>query len=76
MGKKKDDFMDKVRRLEKLYVLTIVRINDAGNQEYWFGRLDQSDELRPLKFEASNGSVAWKKLLDHVEANEGLPSAD
>jgi hypothetical protein len=70
-----DDFMDKVLELEKEWTQSIITTNKAGNREFWFGRTDRSDNMVPLKIEASNATVAWKKLIEHVEALKGLPPA-
>uniref|UniRef100_A0AAU6W3J3 Uncharacterized protein n=1 Tax=Pseudomonas phage Cygsa01 TaxID=3138529 RepID=A0AAU6W3J3_9VIRU len=75
MPSKRDDFIDKVRELEKDWVQSLVTHDDQGRRLFWFGRIDRSDNMVPLKFEASNAAVAWKKLIDHVEALKDLPPA-
>lgn len=76
MEPRDEDFIKKVRELETDWVMTIVTVNANGNQEHWFGRKDRTDNMTPVKLEASNANQAWKKLIEYVEAAKGLPSQD
>lgn len=54
--------------VDKIYVLTnVVRIDDE-QCAYWFGRLDQKDEIRALKIVAYSSEKAWETLDVHHKA--------
>lgn len=54
--------------INRIYVLTnVVRVDDE-QCAYWCGRIDQKDEVRPLKIQAYSGQKAWETLAVHHKA--------
>jgi len=53
---------------DRIYVLTnVIRLDDEQSI-YWFGRVDQKDEVRPLKIVAYTAAKAWETLNAHHKA--------
>lgn len=57
-----------MKNVDDIYVLTNVVYVDEEQAIYWFGRVDQKDEMRPLKIIAYNASKAWETLTAHHKA--------
>ena len=54
--------------LDKIYTCTnTLPIPGSDQAIYWFGRIDQKDEMRPLKIVATDYKRAWLAL--HVHYN-------
>lgn len=54
------------KAIDEVFALTVVtRGEKPGENTYWFGRRDMSDDLRPTKISATNVQKAWAQLEKH-----------
>ncbi|WP_443698964.1 hypothetical protein [Pseudomonas sp.] len=54
--------------IDEIYVITNVVHFDEDQAIYWFGRLDQKDDVRALKIVAYGAEKAWETLSVHHKA--------